>query len=390
MQATHGLAFSIRKRGRLIGACTALALAGGALVIAPAAASAQAAPTTTYLALGDSISFSFTQEKFNIHYPNESPSYFEEGFVNFFTTDLKRNSEVGKSIRRVNDGCPGETSNGLIGENESIGGMKSTEGPEGTQGPGDWHPCRYHFVDGFPLHNSLDGLSQLEDALVVLEKEKVEVITLQIGSNDELAAVEECKKEVGEEFSTNHYSVQPNEKSAPEDPEDGSKVYALNGEQAHDSKVELEALDACLGGKSQYQTFPKIIRNVNDAAQVVDSTGYSKPLVVIGFYNPDAFVLPGSDTLQELLNYYLKKSLAESGLTNIHWAEIMPKMNHKPGTEAQEKKAIEKYTEMCNPNVQKPESGFAPGCEGDIHPSVAGYKLIAKIVNEAYLGPPLP
>src|SRR5207244_3513385 len=124
--------------------------------------------------------------------PNEAPSYFEEGFTDYFTkTYLKKSTEVGSSIRLVDDGCPGETSNGLIGENEAIGGMKSTEGPGGIQGPGDWHPCRYHFVSGLPLHNSLGTLSQLEDALVVLGKEDTRVITVQAGSNDELAGVEE-------------------------------------------------------------------------------------------------------------------------------------------------------------------------------------------------------
>jgi lysophospholipase L1-like esterase len=389
MQAMQGLAGSLGKR-RLLGCCAVLAMAFAALVLGPARASAQAEPTTTYLALGDSISFGYTQEKFNTHYPNEAPAYFEEGFTNYFAADLKKSSEVGKSIRLVNDGCPGETSQGLIGENEAIGGHPSTEGPSGEQGPGDYHPCRYHFVDGLPLHNSLGSLSQLEDALVVLEKENTKVITLQIGSNDELASVEKCKGEVTKEFESKFYSEQPNSKSAPGDPEDGSKFFVLNGESAHDQKTELEATDACLGGRAEYVVFPAIITDVNTALKVIDSTGYSNPIVVGGFYNPDAFVLPGSDALQEVLNFELKKSLEGNGLTNIHWANPMPKFNHKPGTEAQEKAAIAKYTEMCNPNVQKPETGFAPGCEGDIHPSLLGYKELAKLVNEAYLAPALP
>ena len=202
MQAMHGLKVSVRKRGRLVGCCAVLALALSALVIAPAAANAAAEPTTTYLALGDSISFSYTAEKFAIHKPNESPSYFEEGFTNAFLGYLKKPAEVGKGIRLVNNGCPGETSNGLIGEKESIGGKPSTEGPLGIQGPGDWHPCRYHYVYGFPLHNSLGGLSQLEDALVVLGKENTKVISVQVGANDELAGIEECKKEIKEEFES--------------------------------------------------------------------------------------------------------------------------------------------------------------------------------------------
>lgn len=388
MQAMHGFAVSVRKRGRLVGCCAVLALALSAFVIVPAGANA--APTTTYLALGDSLSFSYTQEKFNIHFPNEAPIYFEEGFTNAFLTSLKKATEVGTSIRLVNDGCPGETSQGLIGEKEAIGGKTSTEGPGGIQGPGDWHPCRYHFVNGLPLHNSLGTLSQLEDALVVLGKENVKAISVQAGANDELAGIEECKAETKEEFETKFFSVQPNEKSAPGDPENGTKVYVLNGEPAHDKKVEFEAFAACTSGKALYQTFPKIIKDIRDIVAVIDSTGYSNPIVVQGYYNPDAFVLPGSDTLQEILNFQLKKSLEESGLTNLHWAAIMGKMNHKPGTAAQEKAAIAKYTEMCNPNVQKVETGFDPGCEGDIHPSALGYKTMGKITNEAYLGPALP
>lgn len=397
MQAMHGFA-KLRARGRLIGCCAVLTMALGALVIAPAAANAVAPPTTTYLALGDSISFGYTAEKFNLHYPNESPSYFEEGFTNYFTYKLKASTEIGKSIRLVNDGCPGETSNGLIGENEALGGQTSTEGPSGIQGVGDWHPCRYHFVNGLPLHNSLGTQSQLENALAVLSAEngsgakgKVEVISLQAGSNDELAGIEACKKEVGEEFGSKFFSVQPNSKSAPGDPEDGTKVWALNGETAHDQHEEAEAFKACLQGHAFYVIIPNIKKNLVDTAKVLDEFGgYKGPLVVLGFYNPQAFLLPGSDALQNIVNFEAKKALEESGLTNIHWVDVMTKFNAVGKGTTAEKKAIAKLTEMCNPNVQTPSTGTDPGCEGDIHPSLAGYKLMAKLTNEAYLAPAIP
>jgi lysophospholipase L1-like esterase len=397
MQAMHGFA-KLRARGRLIGCCAVLTMALGALVIAPAAANAVAPPTTTYLALGDSISFGYTAEKFALHQPNESPSYFEEGFTNYFTYQLKKATELGKSIRLVNDGCPGETSNGLIGENEAIGGQKSTEGPEGIQGVGDWHPCRYHFVNGLPLHNSLGTTSQLEDALAVLGAEngsggkgKVEAISLQIGSNDELAGIEACKKEVGEEFGSKFFSVQPNSKSAPGDPEDGTKVYALNGNPAHDQAEEAEAFKQCLQGHAFYVIIPNVAKNIVTTAKVIDEAGgFTGPIVVMGFYNPQAFLLKGSDALQNIVNFEVKKALEGSGLTNIHWADVMTKFNAVGKGPIAEKKAIAKYTEMCNPNVQKPETGADPGCEGDIHPSLAGYKLMAKLMNEAYLAPAIP
>ncbi len=162
MQAKHGSAVLFGTRGRLIGCCMALVMALAVVVFAPASASAQEPETHTYIALGDSISFGYTQERFNNHFPTESPSYFEEGFANGFAKDLGKGSEVGKGVRLVNDACPGETSTGLIGENELLGGKISTESYAeieelpiskggsniekvygGYQGVGDYHPCKY-------------------------------------------------------------------------------------------------------------------------------------------------------------------------------------------------------------------------------------------------------
>ncbi|HMH46575.1 MAG TPA: hypothetical protein VK538_02565 [Solirubrobacteraceae bacterium] len=74
MQAMNGSAVSFRKRGRLIGCCMALVLAFSALVFSASAGAATPPPPTTYLALGDSLAFGYTQEKFENHFPsNESP-----------------------------------------------------------------------------------------------------------------------------------------------------------------------------------------------------------------------------------------------------------------------------------------------------------------------------
>ena len=55
----------------------------------------------------------------------------------------------------------------------------------------------------------------------------------------------------------------------------------------------------------------------------------TRPIVLIGFYNPDAFILPGTDALQEGLNASLKAATVEaSPYTNVHCgepdAEIQP------------------------------------------------------------------
>ena len=136
-----------------------LALALSGLVFAPAAASATTPKPTTYLALGDSAGFGYTQERFAVNYPNEAPSYFEEGFANGFTKMLDKLSEAGKGVTLVNDACPNETIDGLIGHNLPGGGAGA-----------EYEPCPYHNLDGFPLHNSLGAQSQLEEALSVLKE----------------------------------------------------------------------------------------------------------------------------------------------------------------------------------------------------------------------------
>lgn len=354
MQRIYNTTVPLRVRAWLVACAVALgALASPALV--PAMAKAE---TTNYLALGDSITFGYTQEKFEINYPNESPSYFEEGFDNFFAKDLKKTEEVGPGLTIVNDACPGETSDGLIGENEAIGGK-----PEPA-----YAPCAYHFVDGFPLHNSLGKLSQLEEALSLLKEgspaHPVKVITLGIGSNDELAAVAQCEKEVKEEFE-----------------KEGKSKYGGAPE---------EAVEVCIIETAEKVTFPHIVKNIGDIIGVIDSTEpggghYTGPIVLLGFYNPYAYVLPGSDALQKKLNEALEKEVV-ARFPNVTFANPFPIFNPQT-TEKAEKKAICKYTEMCNPNVQKP-GGKPEGEDGDIHPTLTGYKTIAKLVNEAWLANP--
>jgi lysophospholipase L1-like esterase len=377
MSATNGSAVTFRSRNALVGCCMMLVLAIAALVAVPAGASAKTAPTvSTYLALGDSISFGYSEEKFNLNYPNESPSYFEEGFTNGFAKDLTKSSEVGKGLTLVNDACPGETSNGLIGENEALGGKKSTE-PAGhnPQGLGDYHPCAYNNVDGLPLHNSLSvggqSISQLEDALSILKEgapaHPVKAITLNIGSNDELAAIKQCEDEVAEEY--------------------GSK-----GESKYGSTPTLAA-EECIKETDEKVTAPHIIANIGDILGVLDSTStggghYTGPIILVGFYNPDSEILVGSDALQEGLNKAVEEDLLPN-FPNVTFANPFPVFNKGAATESSagkastEQKSICKYTEMCNPNDPKGSED-----DGDIHPTPTGYKELAKLVNTAYLANP--
>jgi lysophospholipase L1-like esterase len=369
MQAMSGSAGSVRTHGRLIGCCLALALALTALVLAPVAANATEPPEQkTYLAGGDSISFGYSQQKFNENYPTEAPAFFEEGVVNQTLKLLQKSTELGKGVKAVNYACPGETSNGFIGENKEVGGEPSTTNNKRET---DHHPCSYHNQSGLPLHASLGGLSQLEELLAYLHEgtpnHPVKLITINIGSNDELAAISQCEEEVGTEYAG---------------PEHKSK-WGTSPE---------EAVTNCIGFTAQNVTFPHIIGNLGKILGAIDSTEkggghYKGAIVLMGFYNPDSFVLTNSDQLQKGLNNAIETKLVPN-FPNVTYSNPFPRINGPVEGSAKEKKTIKTYTEMCNPNVQKPSTGKDPGCEGDIHPTLAGYKLLGKLVNEAYLANP--
>ena len=368
MRATHGFAVSFRKRGRLMGSLLALTLALSALVFAPAAANAEVAPPTggpIYMALGDSITYGYSAQKFNENYPTESPVRFDGGFVNQFNKTL---SKTDKGITAVNLACPGETSNGLIGENPLLGGEISTEPPSPPapyQGAGDWHPCAYHNQDGFPLHAGYGSISQLEDAVSILTSNNpytgkpnvVKAITLNIGNNDVLGLLAQCKYEVTKEYE-----------------ETGKSKYGNTPENA---------VFACVFKSVETVTIPRILKNVADTIGVLDANGYTGPIILLGGYNPLTFVSPGGvpDALAEGVNAALETKVAPA-FPNVTVANPFPVFNKKKKGPAEEQANICKYTEMCNPNVQG--AGTPVGKDGDVHPSAAGHKAFAKLIKKAW------
>ncbi len=130
-------------------------------------------PQLSYLALGDSLAFGYSQAKFNSLYPEESPADYNTGYVDDFARVLKLGDP---SLQVVNDGCPGETTESLI------------DGP-----------CEYQL--SFSLHHPYVGgihSSQLSDALAYLQANpgRVNPITIDIGANDALGVIEgTCKLE---------------------------------------------------------------------------------------------------------------------------------------------------------------------------------------------------
>jgi lysophospholipase L1-like esterase len=181
MLTVQGFAVSIRSQARSRICQLALALVFTLVAVAASglvpSADAQSpfghrpAPPArlTYLALGDSLAFGYSQAKFNSLLPEEPASAYNTGYVDDFGKLL---GLFEPGVQTVNDGCPGETTESFI------------------KGP-----CEYGLH--FPLHHPYSG-SQLADALGYLTSHPgtVTPITIDIGANDVLGLIEVvCKME---------------------------------------------------------------------------------------------------------------------------------------------------------------------------------------------------
>jgi hypothetical protein len=338
------------KRARLFGCCAVavLALAGLASAVP---AGAVTPPVTTYIALGDSIAYGYTHVKFAENFPNEVPSYFEEGYASWYAKKLRANKEAPaiKGLVLVNNACPGETSGGLTGNLATNRyGEKEVE-------------CHYQTV--LPMHNMFNGHSQLEDTIGILTTKNpvtsttpahpVEVISLNIGGNDELEGLALCEREVKEEFEAK-----------------GESKYGATPEGAVNGCLltHLEEIKEKIGG------------NVELAGGGIRHYGYAGPLLILNGYNPNAILLPGSNTLVKIINERIEKASIAVGGTYV---DVFAKVNPTTSVKA-EQASICKYTEMCNPVAQalhEAEVGHAlPANDGDIHPTLAGSQAIANLM----------
>jgi lysophospholipase L1-like esterase len=377
MPAMNGFAVSSRSTRRLIGCCVAAVLLVSALFASSASAAKTPLTPTNYVALGDSLAFGYTAQK-NAEQKEagEPPAAFEEGYANFLNKKLAsfEKKTNGNALSLINMGCPGEVSDGLIGTNPAIGGGQSANGKS------DSEPCAYNNV--YPLHFEIGPASQLEAAIGVVTSPgtfgATKYVTLNIGSNDELAVVHACATPAYDE--AHGYAGGLDECLVKEAGEEG--VYYEKG------------------------LFHHIAANMGDVVGVLRAEGYTGVIGILGFYNPQAFILPGSDAIQKKLNEVLECTITSKAGTctvepkagetvmlpgeekfgpGVVYANPFPKFN--PQKSKAEQKAVATLTEECNPAVQNFQTGAAPGCEGDIHPTVKGYKQLAKILFDA-LGAP--
>jgi hypothetical protein len=369
---------------RLLGCLMAVALLASAL-FASAASAKKAEPTnpTAYINLGDSVSYGYTNEKFVLNQEmGEPPSAFEGGYPNLLEAKLaKKEAKIGNKLSLINLSCPGETSKGMIGNGPLAGNLEAAKAE--THFTGGEAPCGWHNSSGLPRHFEYGSVSQVEAALGILQSgAQVKDVTLQIGSNDELHKLGEC----------------------------ASKAY----DEAHGFMSFIE----CVTVEAKNTLFPTILTNIGLTIKVLRTPiaegggGYAGPISILGFYNPQAYLVPTSDVLQAALNTAAEETIAGGAYgPGVTYANPFKKTNargKKSQTEA-EKTAIEKaalctYTEECNKfdrklNQEK-KLGHAVSTEeeeaieteaaskgvfleGDIHPTTAGDELFAKLLTGA-------
>ncbi len=194
MKAMNGSGGSgIRRMWRLLGCVTAL-VALAAMALPSLAAAKTPKVNRTYLALGDSLAFGYSQQLFNENEKTgENPAAFEHGYASDYYNLV---NTKGKTAF-VNDGCPGETTGSLIGNGPLLAAIQAAI-PTVTGEAA----CAYHYADHIPLHNEYGGTSsQLESAIATINADKaagkpVKAITLDIGANDQLHFVARIEKEV--------------------------------------------------------------------------------------------------------------------------------------------------------------------------------------------------
>jgi len=369
---------------RLLGCLMAVALLASALFASTASAK-KAPPTnkTAYVVLGDSISYGYSQQKFAENLgAGEPPSAFEGGFGNLLGEKLaKKEAKLGNLLEVRNLSCPGELSKGLIGNGPVAEGLEAAK--ETTHFTGGEAPCGWHNSLGLPRHVEYGGISQLEEAMKLITEGNAEGgipvkdITLQIGSNDELRKLGECKSE------------------------------------AYRSAHGFSSFIECVSSEAKNVLFPTIINNIGLTIHELREAGYTGPVAILGFYNPQTFLVSGSDPLQKQLNEAMEASIPSFG-PKVAYGNPFKKVNpQKKKTETEavhnelEKGTICLYSEECNEfdkrlNLiaffESAEGGKHTHAEaeekatpeaikafpsGDIHPTHEGHELFTKLLTGA-------
>jgi lysophospholipase L1-like esterase len=356
MKAMQGLGAPARLRARLLASAMAIALALSATVLASSASAAKPAHEG-YLALGDSLAFGYSQQLFNENKSTgENPAAFTNGYVDDYLKTLPA------GVALTNNGCPGETTDSLIGNGPLSAQMAAALGTTGEA------PCAYKYADKLPLHNEYGGTSsQLENALERLKvigqgENPVTTVTLNIGANDQLHQLRKCEEEVakgegGYPGATGAEKVK------------FCILVHIEGLFAHILKNIAGTLYTIRNG-SQF-CVPAATSCPGKGEKGVDYTG---KIIFQGSYQPFGAVftpgvelLSGSVLLAAALNAEEAKLVPRFGGCFANPEPVFnPALIGKPELEPHQ---LQTLTEMANKNG------------ADIHASPAGYQELANIMH---------
>jgi hypothetical protein len=362
----NGRAVAARLRTLVLACAIATALALSATVLAATASAAKPAHEG-YLAIGDSLAFGFSQQLFNENEKTgENPAAFTNGYVDDYLKTLPA------GVALTNDGCPGETTDSMIGN----GPLSAQMAALGTTGEA---PCAYKYVDKLPLHNEYLGTSsQLENALEAIKvigkgENPVTTLTLNIGANDQLHQLRKCEAEVKSEFEKEGKSKYG---ATPEEAQKNCIVGHIPGLFEHILKNIAGSLFVIRNG-SQF-CVPAATSCPGKGEKGVDFTG---KIVVQGGYNPFGAVftpgvelLPASNTLVELLNFREASVVGQFGACYANPQPVFnPFVVGEPGREPGQLQAL---TNMANFTVFEGKKNGP-----DIHATPAGYQELSNIMK---------
>ncbi|HWX97217.1 MAG TPA: hypothetical protein VNZ01_10245 [Solirubrobacteraceae bacterium] len=384
MQAMSGFALPFRRLG---GCVVALVLVISAL-FASSAGATTVPVTHSDLALGDSLAFGYSQQLYNENEKAGDPATaFEHGYANYYFNGSKAKA-AGDQL--INDGCPGETTDSMIGNKALGAALDPTEGESPCPYQEAWNAFHKNGLGG-PLHHPYVGKSQLEDALGVIGTEAavgkpVQTVTLNIGANDELHAIAKCEAEAkpSEEAAfIKALEEGKSEKEAHEAAEAAGKAFVKKCVEEHATKL-----------------FEHILHNIGSIVfslrhgSLFGSVDYTGKIVFPGAYDPFGNVfgtgelLTGSNTLASILDFHEKKLLTDEGVEAAEeghepfkacFTEVQKTFN--PGT-AKEPTNLQKWTNMANfTEFEGKKNG------PDIHPTPLGYHEIGGVLMLKQCGP---
>jgi hypothetical protein len=397
MHATNGSAVSFRSRIRLIGCFTVVALALSALGFATTASAAS--KQESYLALGDSLAFGYSQQLFNENEPKGEPAKaFEHGYASDYWRLLQAG---GAKERFTNNGCPGETTGSLIG-NGPLG-----QAMAGALGTTTEAPCLYHYLANWPLHPATaygavaDGgtvagtPSQLESALAVIAESAhsrpVTTLSINIGANDELHAIGKCEAEVKAEFEATGTS-----KFIPEARRPGTPTEAVKNCITRGVRTTFTGIITNLVGTLYVIRHASSFGGVDYTGKIIFDGAYDPfgRVYCFGLHFPSATqvglcpaeppfpeeLLASSNALTFLLRIAEEEAFENPAIAPICATNPQPVFNPVvvgsgfPGI-IEEPALLQKYTNMNNTTTS---NGKANG--PDIHPTPVGYEVLAGLM----------